>query len=506
MYRILFTAAFALMILSACNLKNDEEAAQVTPLFPTASLNIVTATPSPTLAVTPTATTANTNTSTGSSSGSQTRPNCTARTDWPIYTVVAGDTLGTIAQRVGSTVNELTTGNCLANANSIQVGQQLRVPRLPQTTTKPEVVYFRVIGLPVTDTQMDGRSLDWQTRGASQVQITQIPPSGTNGVVLGRYPASSTLQIPRLGTEYNPYATFYLYLLDSNGKEIKDASGNLVGAAVQVPYNNSNLSSFTANPNPVERGKAVTLNWSVPVANRISINLYNPATMRSETLVTNLGNSGSYTYVVPSDYAGQTMEFTLVETNNPSLARGILMVNLVAGSGCTVRSNWNSYTIQAGDSVEGLARLGGITPADLLLGNCWPNASFFTVGTTIRVPVMPYYNDQIAQDFRCGGVFVNGNGGPVISPATQILSHCYQVQPNSTVTVSWNNFPPNTVMLEFWHLSPNGNTDVIGTDNNLADGGSITYQVGSSMNGQVYVFAYASNSSVNSEQIAVFSE
>ncbi|MBZ0309648.1 MAG: hypothetical protein K8I82_26525, partial [Anaerolineae bacterium] len=333
-----------------------------------------------------------------------------------------------------------------------------------------------------------------------------IPPSGTNGILLGRFPASSTLQIPRLSTDYKPYATFYLYLLDAAGKEIKDANNNLISASVQVPYNDANASTFTANPNPVERGKSVTLNWNVPVASRISVVLYNASTRKSETLATNLGNNASYTYVVPSDYAGTTLEFTLVETNNPSLSRGILMVNIVAGSGCTVRTDWNLYTVQASDTVEGLARLANITPADLLLGNCWPNASFFTMGTAMRVPVMPYYNDQAAQDFRCGGMYVNGNGAPSVSPAAQITQYCYQLQPNSTVTISWNNFPPNTVMLEFWHLSGNGNTDVIGTDNNLADGGSISYQVGPSMQGMIYVMAYASNAPMNSEQLAVFTE
>src|SRR5207253_2544409 len=60
-----------------------------------------------------------------------TAPNCTPRTDWPTYNVVAGDTLGRVAVRAGTTTTELIQANCLTNANLISVGQALRVPRQP---------------------------------------------------------------------------------------------------------------------------------------------------------------------------------------------------------------------------------------------------------------------------------------------------------------------------------------------------------------------------------------
>jgi hypothetical protein len=59
---------------------------------------------------------------------------CTPYTAWPVYTVVAGDTLGQIAQRTGTTIQQLTTANCLASAELIYVGQKLYVPRLPAST------------------------------------------------------------------------------------------------------------------------------------------------------------------------------------------------------------------------------------------------------------------------------------------------------------------------------------------------------------------------------------
>lgn len=62
-------------------------------------------------------------------------PTCTPRTDWPLYKVVTGDTLGRIAVRAGSSTAELIQANCLANANLISVGQSLRVPRQPTPPT-----------------------------------------------------------------------------------------------------------------------------------------------------------------------------------------------------------------------------------------------------------------------------------------------------------------------------------------------------------------------------------
>ena len=68
-------------------------------------------------------------------------PSCTPRNDWPVYTVEAGDTLYSIADRSDTTVDTLQAANCLADANIIVVGQGLRVPKQPEpreTAATPE--------------------------------------------------------------------------------------------------------------------------------------------------------------------------------------------------------------------------------------------------------------------------------------------------------------------------------------------------------------------------------
>lgn len=63
--------------------------------------------------------------------------NCTPNTTWPLYTVVVGDNLFRIAERTGSTMDELAQANCITNRSVIVVGTQLRVPHLPDAEPGP---------------------------------------------------------------------------------------------------------------------------------------------------------------------------------------------------------------------------------------------------------------------------------------------------------------------------------------------------------------------------------
>lgn len=60
-----------------------------------------------------------------------TEATCTPRSEWPTYTIQAGDNLTAIAARTNSTIDELVAANCLENANNIRRGQDLFVPNDP---------------------------------------------------------------------------------------------------------------------------------------------------------------------------------------------------------------------------------------------------------------------------------------------------------------------------------------------------------------------------------------
>jgi len=62
---------------------------------------------------------------------------CTPRADWPTITIGDGDTLSGIAARVGSTVDDLATANCLSNPGAIMSGQTIHVPSVPEGSTQP---------------------------------------------------------------------------------------------------------------------------------------------------------------------------------------------------------------------------------------------------------------------------------------------------------------------------------------------------------------------------------
>jgi murein DD-endopeptidase MepM/ murein hydrolase activator NlpD len=109
--------------------------------------------------------------------------------------VVSGDTLGSIARRANSSVNELAAGNCLTNANAINVGQILRVPRavsaqlpptMPPTTGLQQIGSLYIssyIGADAGNYQLlrgDTITLRWDNAPANIVRVAFLlrPPGG----------------------------------------------------------------------------------------------------------------------------------------------------------------------------------------------------------------------------------------------------------------------------------------------------------------------------------------
>jgi LysM repeat protein len=76
---------------------------------------------------------------------------CQPREEWTsTYTVQRGDVLTRIANRYGTTLDELVRANCLSNPNRIRIGDVLRVPTVSATlapanapTLTPSAVAFR---------------------------------------------------------------------------------------------------------------------------------------------------------------------------------------------------------------------------------------------------------------------------------------------------------------------------------------------------------------------------
>lgn len=96
------------------------------------------------------------------------------------YTVKQGDTLSAIAQQFGVSVQDLLSYNSGVNANSLRIGQDLKLPPAPSATAAPGIN----IG-PATSTPSVSRTA---TTAASR----SPSPAATRSTATGSPPATST--------------------------------------------------------------------------------------------------------------------------------------------------------------------------------------------------------------------------------------------------------------------------------------------------------------------------
>ncbi|HLY25280.1 MAG TPA: LysM peptidoglycan-binding domain-containing protein [Aggregatilineales bacterium] len=66
---------------------------------------------------------------------------CTQNKSWLPYTIQSGDTLSSISVRAGITLQELQTGNCIADPNAIVSGKTLLVPQSLSQIALPTTFY-----------------------------------------------------------------------------------------------------------------------------------------------------------------------------------------------------------------------------------------------------------------------------------------------------------------------------------------------------------------------------
>lgn len=138
MKQLVIVLSITVIATLACSLSSKDEGNRDNPTTisqqpsPSPTFTVVPPTPTPTVRPN------ESNNNTGNSGNNNPPPaNCTPRTDWFTYTIVRGDTLFSIAQRAGSTVNALATGNCLTDPTAISAGQTLYVPTDLSTDEEP---------------------------------------------------------------------------------------------------------------------------------------------------------------------------------------------------------------------------------------------------------------------------------------------------------------------------------------------------------------------------------
>jgi LysM repeat protein len=300
---------------------------------------------------------------------------CTLRTDWQVvYSVVAGDTLGSIARRSASTVNALATGNCLSNPNQLEVGQTLRLPQVP-TGVLPDVA----------------------------------------PTVNDRDPRYDIYQCP-----YSNLSNF-------------DIGSNIVAITPVQGFNNG---CYT-----LKAGQTVTLRWDSAPVGTTEVQFYT-------RIIDSMGRN-----VIGVD-------------NNPADGFSVQV---------TVDPNWGSAAISAWGVNATLP--GGVVESDPI--GFWVNAG---TGCDLEGP---------------GTISANA---VTVSPNAGTDGGCYVVRANETVTVRWNNAPAGLTRVEFYRRSPfMTRSDVIGVDENPADGFSVEWVAYANMPAS-YLFAFGYGSTQGSQQ------
>jgi LysM repeat protein len=154
---------------------------------------------------------------------------CEPRKDWKLrYTVVFNDALAKIAEKYGTTAQEIADGNCLTDINVISVDQELRVPGDVQPSVpKYECVPWQVL------TPIDGTLA---IEGTGELTFNWIGPRAEHNLIRIIRPDNSKIEfvtdlrqnetidlinkLPTAGTY-----TWYVYPLDQNYVQIPCLEG-----------------------------------------------------------------------------------------------------------------------------------------------------------------------------------------------------------------------------------------------------------------------------------------
>lgn len=277
-------------------------------------------------------TTSGQNTSSSGTAAGSTQPifrsNCTPQNTWPLYTVIAGDTLAGIARRTNSTVTQIADANCLANANLISTGQQLRVPQLPTSTSSGSITTVGELKIdPVIRFENNvallnpGQTVTLSWSGAPvneliQVEFTLISSNNSNNLI-------------SLGVDSNlndGVAIYWTVPQDVNGRII--ASGRLPGqtgaarSSKEVSVSTGQSRSGQVIINPYERvdphgmvliraGTKATLTWpALPTAGvqRVEFYYFRPSAAGSPSILgtdNNLSDGVSFAWTVPDNLSGE---------------------------------------------------------------------------------------------------------------------------------------------------------------------------------------------------------
>jgi hypothetical protein len=150
-------------------------------------------------------------------------------------------------------------------------------------------------------------------------------------------------------------------------------------------------------------------------------------------------------------------------------------LNVPLPAGCAVRTDWTPYTIQAGDTIGGLAIATNTALADLVIGNCLTTPDVIEVGQTVYLPqnVLASYTPLATVP---PGVTAP-HAGFVLAEPSVVNAGTFLIAPGNVTLRA--QAVENAATVSFY-TAPIGTTSspvLIGTDQNLSDGVTVMWQV-----------------------------
>lgn len=388
---------------------------------------------------------------------------CTVRTDLPIYTIVAGDTLFSIATRANMTVDDIVRINCLTDRNIIEVGQQLRLTKsisTANTGSNTNTTTVNRIGSVVVSPWQTNTANVYTVRTDVELTVQWMGMPKDRGLIQVEfiYVDSRSINSPQsIGIDTDL----------SNGAMIswtppKDVQGT-VYATARVPgqYHEGVLSQTSSVmayniPAPQEVGTISISPFQSNTGNTYTVNTTQELTLRWMGVPTELGLT--------------QVEFIFVPDRviNSPVSLGI---DTDLTNGAMIQVNYNNPNMELRGTIHAGARYGG--------------QQHLTVqSASIRVE----------PDNRLMRVGPRGalSADPNIQAGTPADWSDYIVDAGANVTIRWTGVDPNeynTLSKATLYFFPDngGRGQTIGHDDNRADGFNFSWTVPINTSGRLSV-------------------
>jgi hypothetical protein len=147
--------------------------------------------------------------------------------------------------------------------------------------------------------------LAWEVRGADSVTLSWVDKS-TRSVSRPELPLSGSLVVPLADVKFSggDEVWFSIHATDADNDVIHSENGEPLAETLRVLlWTDMEIISFTASPDPLERGGTITLTWNAPKAASVGITRLSPqGDIFLTTEALDLPSSGTIALMVPEWY------------------------------------------------------------------------------------------------------------------------------------------------------------------------------------------------------------